>query len=302
MEFQHLEDLGLKRLNTVVNVDKRPLQTYYSLSSKLKECAQRMHSFKDSLIFQQFWEEAAQQAVEEHESSGEECESLEEEEEDSFVAALDLDNVFHCLISPCFKSYERLYDDLRSGSLTLLAVDKIFQEFTNHPEDIKPELNTMCKLRPGEDRGWVAERFQQIQQYHEMHLTFDAAKIIANVKESLNLFGDFRVLENMLDIVSTHFFSSALSGPWLAHLDKSDPSYTSLPVCEESFPAPKCFFEIKTKCSNKVLLCNLSYKRRWFSSAWGMALQRASPALLGNGLFPISSVTVGIACFADREA
>lgn len=257
MEFQHLEDLGSKRLNTVVNVDKRPLQTYYSLSSELKECAQRMHSFKDSLIFQQFWEEAAQQAVEEHESSEEECESLEEEEEeDIFVAALDLDNVFRCLISPCFKSYERLYVDLRSGSLTLSAVDKIFQEFTNHPEDIKPELNTMCKLRPGEDRGWVAERFQQIQQYHEMHLTFDAAKIIANVKESLNLSGDFRVLENLLDIVSTHFFSSALSGPWLACLGKSDPSHMPVPVCEEPSPAPKCFFEIK--CSNKVLLCNLS--------------------------------------------
>ncbi|KAM6119107.1 E3 ubiquitin-protein ligase RNF213 [Phoenicopterus ruber ruber] len=192
VEFQHSEDLGSKRLNTVVNVGKRPLQTYYSLSPMLKQFAQKMHSFKDSLIFQQFWEEAAQKAGEEYESS--------EEEEDGIFAALDLDNVFSILISPCFVSYERLYDHLRSGSLTLSTVDTIFQEFTNRPEDIKTELDTICKLRPGEDRDWVDQRLEQIQQYHEMHLTFDAARIIANVKESLKLCGDFSILENLLDI------------------------------------------------------------------------------------------------------
>uniref|UniRef100_A0A8B9MD47 RING-type E3 ubiquitin transferase n=1 Tax=Accipiter nisus TaxID=211598 RepID=A0A8B9MD47_9AVES len=194
---QFESDLCSKRLNTVVNVGKRPLQTYYNLSPELKEFVQKMHSFKDSLIFQQFWEEAAQEAGKEYRSSEEE---EEEEEDDNIVPALDLSDVFCSLISPCFVSYERLYNDLRSGSLTLSAVDTIFQEFTNNPEDIKTELNTICKLRPEEDTHWVDQRFQQIQQYHEMHLTFDAAKIIANVREILNLSGDFSVLENLLDI------------------------------------------------------------------------------------------------------
>uniref|UniRef100_A0A8C0FUW2 RING-type E3 ubiquitin transferase n=1 Tax=Bubo bubo TaxID=30461 RepID=A0A8C0FUW2_BUBBB len=197
VEFQHLEDLRSKRLNTVVNVGNRPLQTYYSLSPEVKKFAQKMHSFKDSLIFQQFWEEAAQKAGEEYEGS--------EEEDDNIVPALDLDDVFSSLISPCFVSYEMLYNDLRSGSLTLSEVDRVFQEFTNHPEDLKTELHTICELRPGEDRGWIDQRFQQIQQYHEMHLTFDAAKIIANVKEkSLNLSGDFSILENLLDILESY--------------------------------------------------------------------------------------------------
>ncbi|XP_068269102.1 E3 ubiquitin-protein ligase RNF213 [Nyctibius grandis] len=200
VECQHSEDLRSKRLNTVVNVGRSPLQTYYSLSPKLKEFAEKMHSFKDSLIFQQFWEEAAQKAGEKYEISVEEEKEEEEEEEDDIVPALDLGNVFSGLISPCFESYESLYDDLRSGSITLFAVDRIFQEFTNHPDDIRTELNTICNLRPGEARDWVDQRFQQIQQYHEMHLTFDAAKIIANVKESLNLSGDFSILENLLNI------------------------------------------------------------------------------------------------------
>lgn len=202
VEFQHLEDLRLKRLDTVVNVGETPLQTYYSLSPELKDFAQKMHTFRGSLIFQQFWEEAAQEARRE-------CESLEEEEH-----VLDLDDVFSSLISPCFESYQRLCDDLRAGSLTLSAVDKIFQKFRNDPEGIETELNIMCELSPGEDRGWVSQRFEQIQQYCEMHLAFDAAKIIASVKESLNLSGDFSVLENLLHIVSIHF-GSVLSGCWL---------------------------------------------------------------------------------------
>jgi len=251
VESQYLEDLCSKRLNTVVNVGERPLRTYYSFSPELKGFAQKMHSFKHSLIFQRFWEEAAQKA-------GEEYESLEEEEEDNTVPALDLDNVFSSLIRPCFVSYERLYNDLRSGNLALSAVDRIFQEFTIHPEGIKTELNTICKLRPGEDRDWVDQRFEQIQQYHEMHVTFDAAKMIATVKESFNLSGDFSILENLLAIVSI-LVTSVLSGCWLESLGKSEPCCRSTPVCHVwHIPVPEFLSEVKIKCSNKGSLCNLS--------------------------------------------
>uniref|UniRef100_A0A8C6ZCZ6 RING-type E3 ubiquitin transferase n=1 Tax=Nothoprocta perdicaria TaxID=30464 RepID=A0A8C6ZCZ6_NOTPE len=201
LELQHAEDLSSKKLNTVVNVGETPLKTYYSLSQTLKFFVQKMYSFKDSLIFQQFWEEAAQNIKKEYEDEDEDEDEYETSEHRE-VPILDLKNVFDSLISPCFESYERLYDDLRSGSLTLSAVDRIFQEFTNHSDDIKTELNTMCKLRPGEKTDWVDQRLQQIKQYYELHLTFDAAKIIANVKESLNLSGDFTILEKLLDIVS----------------------------------------------------------------------------------------------------
>ncbi|OXB61070.1 hypothetical protein ASZ78_013633 [Callipepla squamata] len=185
---QYLEDLCSKKLNGVVNVGQSPIQTYYSLSQELKECAQKMHTFKDSLVFLQFWEEAAMKAREKYDDS----------EEEEVVPEMDLDDVFDELFSPCFMEYEKLYDDLTSGNLTLSAVDRIFQKFTNHPEDIKAELSIICELRPGEERGWVDRRFQQIQQYHEMHLTFDAVRIIANVRETLNLSGDFSVLETLL--------------------------------------------------------------------------------------------------------
>ncbi|XP_064251966.1 E3 ubiquitin-protein ligase RNF213 isoform X2 [Passer domesticus] len=199
VEFQHSKDLGSKRLNQVVVVGRKPLQIFYSLSPELKEFVHRMHSFKDSVIFQQFWEEAAQKAGEEYVCDSPE-EDEDEEDEEEIAPELDLDDALNSMIRPCFDSYTMLYDDLRSGNLTLSAVDRIFQEFTNHPEDLGAELNTICGLWPAEDRGWVDQRVQQIQQYHEMHLTFDAAKIIAHVKESLGLSGDFSILENLLHI------------------------------------------------------------------------------------------------------
>lgn len=210
VEFQHSEDLRSKRLNQVV-VGRRPLQAFYSLSPELKEFVHKMHFFKDSVIFQQFWEEAAQKAGEEYESDYPE----EEEDEEEAVPELDLDDVLDSMIRPCFDNYAMLYEDLRSGSLTLCAVDRIFHGFTNHPEDLRAELSTICGLQPAEGTGWVDQRVQQIQQYHEMHLTFDAAKIIAHVKESLGLSGDFSILENLLHIVSIPDLGSVLSGCWL---------------------------------------------------------------------------------------
>ncbi|KAF4797459.1 E3 ubiquitin-protein ligase RNF213 [Turdus rufiventris] len=196
VEIQHLEDLSSKRLNQVVIMGKRPLETFYRLSPGLKKFVHKMHFFKDSLIFQQLWEEAAQKAGKEYECDYQQ----EEEDEEEMVPDLDLDDVLDTVIRPCFDRYEILYDDLRSGRLTLAAVDRIFREFTNHPENLRAELNIICGLRPAEDRAWVDQRVQQIQQYDEMHLTFDAAKIIAQVKDSLGLSGDFSILESLLHI------------------------------------------------------------------------------------------------------
>ncbi|KAM4890524.1 E3 ubiquitin-protein ligase RNF213 [Sylvia borin] len=203
VEFEHSKDLRSKRLNRVVVVGSKPLQSFYSLSPELKEFAHKMHAFRDSLIFQQFWEEAAQKAGEKYECDcleEEEEEAEEEEDEEEMVPELDLDDVLDSMIRPCFDNYAMLYDDLRSGSLTLSAVDRIFHEFTNHPEDLRAELSTICGLQPAQGRDWIDQRVQQIQQYHEMHLTLDAAKIIAHVKESLGLSGDFSILENLLHI------------------------------------------------------------------------------------------------------
>ncbi|XP_050829286.1 E3 ubiquitin-protein ligase RNF213-like isoform X2 [Serinus canaria] len=196
VESQHSVDLRTKRLEKVVVVGKRPLQTFYSLSPELKEFVHKMHSFEKSLIFQQFWEEAVEKVGEKYKRDS----SEEEEDEEEIVPELGLNDVLKSVIRPCFNSYAKLYDELTSGSLTLLAVDRIFQGFRNDPEGLRAELETICDLWPGKDRGWVDQRVQQIQQYHDMNSSCEAAKVIDCVKESLGLSGDFNILENLLHI------------------------------------------------------------------------------------------------------
>ncbi|NWZ10455.1 RN213 ligase, partial [Agelaius phoeniceus] len=196
VEYQHSIDLHSKSLEKVVKVGKRPLETFYDLSPKMKKFVCKMHSFKDSLIFQKFWEEAVEKVGKKYERDS----SEEEEDKEEIVPKLDLNDILNSMIRPCFNSYAELYDGLRSGSLPLFAVDRIFQEFMGYPDQLRAELNTICELQPAEDRGWVDQRVQQIQQYYEIDSIREAIRIIDRVKECLGLSGDFRILEKLLHI------------------------------------------------------------------------------------------------------
>uniref|UniRef100_A0A452ISC9 RING-type E3 ubiquitin transferase n=1 Tax=Gopherus agassizii TaxID=38772 RepID=A0A452ISC9_9SAUR len=176
VQEKYHENLDSKELAEIVDVRQLnfpmegTLETYYNLSPELKKVAQIMHTYKDSHIFQLCWEREAQMMVEEDEDS-----------EEQVIPILELDDLF----SPCYREYRRLYNDLKSGKLTFAEVDTIFKDFTSHYEE------------------WIGQRLQQIQQYHELHLAFDSAKVIAKVKEGLNLSGDFRILQMLLNFTDT---------------------------------------------------------------------------------------------------
>uniref|UniRef100_A0A452IRW8 RING-type E3 ubiquitin transferase n=1 Tax=Gopherus agassizii TaxID=38772 RepID=A0A452IRW8_9SAUR len=194
IEEKYHENLDSKELAEIVDVRQLnfpmegTLETYYNLSPELKKVAQIMHTYKDSHIFQLCWEREAQMMVEEDEDS-----------EEQVIPILELDDLF----SPCYREYRRLYNDLKSGKLTFAEVDTIFKDFTSHYEQISTDLQIMCKLDPVDNREWIGQRLQQIQQYHELHLAFDSAKVIAKVKEGLNLSGDFRILQMLLNFTDT---------------------------------------------------------------------------------------------------
>ncbi|EMP39294.1 hypothetical protein UY3_03467 [Chelonia mydas] len=195
VEEKYHENLDTKELSEVVDVRELnfPMEgtqeTYYNLSPELKKVAEMMHRYKDSHIFQLCWERAAQMMVEEYEES-----------EGQIIPILNLHDK---LFSPCYHEYKRLYNELKSGKLTFAEVDTIFNDFTSHYEQISTELQIMCKLDPVDNRAWIGQRLQQIQQYHELHLAFDSAKVIAKVKEGLNLSGDFRILQMLLNFTDS---------------------------------------------------------------------------------------------------
>ncbi|XP_048674799.2 E3 ubiquitin-protein ligase RNF213 isoform X3 [Caretta caretta] len=195
VEEKYHENLDTKELSEVVDVRELnfPMEgtqeTYYNLSPELKKVAEMMHRYKDSHIFQLCWERAAQMMMEEYEDS-----------EGQIIPILNLHDK---LFSPCYHEYKRLYNELKSGKLTFAEVDAIFNDFTSHYEQISTDLQIMCKLDPVDNRAWIGQRLQQIQQYHELHLAFDSAKVIAKVKEGLNLSGDFRILQMLLNFTES---------------------------------------------------------------------------------------------------
>lgn len=208
LEESYSENLTTKTLEDIVDVRELntqsddDLETYYQLSADLKEMSETMHRFKESHIFQYCWMLAAKLASDSVELS---------EEEDNTI--LEPDGVLDYLYHPCFKEFHRLYNSLKSGELTFAEVGTLFKDFINHYEELRKDFLFMCDLVSEGNRQWVNRRIEQIQQYHELHLAVDSAKIIDKVKEGLRLTGDFNVLVLLLNFVSIlHYHSAA----WVA--------------------------------------------------------------------------------------
>ncbi|KAH0629366.1 hypothetical protein JD844_011399 [Phrynosoma platyrhinos] len=206
LEEKHSENLGSKALHDIVNVrhsnsnsgDK--IETYYHLSPALKSICATVDQYKDSHVFQYCWEWAAKRLIKESEDLIDEEEIDEEKTHEEEIDILNLDEVPHCLFEPCYSEFRRLYNSLKSGELMFGEVDALFKDFTNHYEELRKDFQIMCDLQ-SQDRGeWVYERIQQIQQYHELHLAVDSAKVIDKVREGLNLSGNFQVLQHLLYI------------------------------------------------------------------------------------------------------
>ncbi|XP_042303497.1 LOW QUALITY PROTEIN: E3 ubiquitin-protein ligase RNF213, partial [Sceloporus undulatus] len=230
MEEKHSENLASKALNDIVNVrhsnsnniDK--IETYYHLSPALKSISGIVDHYKDSHVFQYCWEWAAKQLVNASEDLIDEEQIDEEKTDEEEIDTLDLDEVPRCLFDPCYSEFRRLYNSLKSGELMFAEVDALFKDFTNHYEELKKDFQIMCDLQ-SQDRGeWVYERIQQIQQYHELHLAVDSAKVIDKIREGLNLSGNFQILQRLLYITDEiqAFAKEKLSSmsPALVHAKK----------------------------------------------------------------------------------
>ncbi|XP_069511290.1 E3 ubiquitin-protein ligase RNF213 isoform X2 [Ambystoma mexicanum] len=192
LERIHFSDLGMKAMDEIVevkllgspNVSAVVAVTYYNLCPDDKEMAEQLHNFKDSGIFNLCWEREARFIV--------------DEAEDNPNGELTLEELNDNLFYPCFKQYQDIYKNLVSGELTFKVVDDIFKSYKDHYEELTKELRMMCCLAPTDHGKWVDLRVQQIEQYYQLHLAIDSAKVIAEVKKELNLSGDFKILETLL--------------------------------------------------------------------------------------------------------
>ncbi|XP_037333444.2 E3 ubiquitin-protein ligase rnf213-alpha isoform X2 [Pungitius pungitius] len=179
--------------------------TYFDLDEDIRNMAEVLSTFKDSHIFNVFWENAAKLLV----STETDNDFLNEDEEEEIVATPKMihDDIFQ----PSYDDYKVLYACLKDGSIRLKDVNDFFRHYKGKYEELTEELDLMRRVDKSSDKQWIITRVQQIEQYHELHLAVASAQMIMQVKETLCLQGDFRVLETLTEVNHADFQNEQLN-------------------------------------------------------------------------------------------
>uniref|UniRef100_W5N459 RING-type E3 ubiquitin transferase n=1 Tax=Lepisosteus oculatus TaxID=7918 RepID=W5N459_LEPOC len=210
LEERHLYDIDLEKLCEVVVVlqldqaaaNDAGTVIYFQLDEEMRQMAKTIHTFKDSYIFQMCWENQAKTL------------SVTDLETEAFEPDPDLiitmDNINEEIFTPCFDKYQHIYSSMQTGTLTLGDVDEIFRDYKDRYDELGKDFLIMSKLNLSHDRKWIRIKIQQIKQYHQLHLAVESAKVIMEVKKTLNLNGDFHVLQTLLDVMHADFKGESL--------------------------------------------------------------------------------------------
>ncbi|KAM9519265.1 E3 ubiquitin-protein ligase rnf213-alpha-like [Salvelinus alpinus] len=200
-QLTNIEDMTLDQFMKVHPFDQpssgmHGVVTYFDLDQSMREMADVWHMFGDSHIFKMLWEKQTKDFASEF---------------DSLVTPKEVTNG---IFRPCYTKYKNNYEGLKNGSLKLKKVDILFNDYKGKYEKLAMDLDIMCRLNKSDNKHWIKERVQQIEQYHGLHLAVKSAQVIMKVKETLNLQGDFKALQTLLDIMSTDLNEE--------HLDRID--------------------------------------------------------------------------------
>lgn len=206
----NIENMSLNCFMEVHQIAQMPsamagVVTYFDLDEEIREMAEFLHTFRDSYIFNLCWEKQAKLLV----SEVMEEDNIEEPGVADIMATLDTihDDIFR----PCTANYTDIYACLKNGSIRLGEVKQLFGAFRGKYEELALDLEIMCRVDKSTEKQWIHSRVQQIEQFHELHLAVASAEIIMKVKETLNLQGDFRVLETLTEAVSVHALHQTLN-------------------------------------------------------------------------------------------
>uniref|UniRef100_A0AAZ3REY3 RING-type E3 ubiquitin transferase n=1 Tax=Oncorhynchus tshawytscha TaxID=74940 RepID=A0AAZ3REY3_ONCTS len=167
--------------------------TFFELEDDVREMAEVLHRFKDSYIFKLCWEKQARDLAR-RDAYDEDYDP--EESVDYFVGPVEIHSD---IFLPCYAKYDKIYKCLKNGSLRLEEVDTLFKAYRGKYEELAQDLDIMCRNDKSDNKQWIQRRVHQIEQYHELHLAVESAQVIMLVKQTLNLQGNFQVLQTLLE-------------------------------------------------------------------------------------------------------
>lgn len=178
--------------------------TFFNLDEEIRNMAEELYTFKDSIVFKMCWDKQAKFLA---------TEEMEDNPDEHQVADIraTLQMIHDDIFIDCYNHYEDIYTRLKDGTIKLEEVNQFFKAFKGKYEDLAKDLEIMCRMKNSRDKQWINSRVQQIEQYHELHLAVTSAQVIMKVKETLGLQGDFRVLETLTEVNHIDFQKEPLS-------------------------------------------------------------------------------------------
>ena len=177
--------------------DKKQIEVkFFELPQLVKDILLPLHKVQESSTFQKLWVQYGKKA---------QCARANDESKKRDLSIL---NVVEIVWKPAYEAWTQLVEDALDGSLTLMGVDKFFEGYKNRREELVKELRRIFVL--GQDSGdttplkEIAEkRVSQIHRYQQLDQYFTAAETIWDFKESMGFTGDFKVIEDVRNQVST---------------------------------------------------------------------------------------------------
>ena len=169
---------------------------FFELPQLVKDILLQLHKVQESSTFQKLWVRCGKKA----QSARVNDEAKERD--------LNVLNVVENVWRPAYEAWTQLVKSAYDGSLRLTGVDEFFEGYKNRREELVEELCRIFVL--GQDSGEdsqlkkiVEERVTQIHWYQQLDQYFTAAETIWKFKESMGFTGDFKVIEDVRNQVST---------------------------------------------------------------------------------------------------
>ncbi|XP_068735057.1 LOW QUALITY PROTEIN: E3 ubiquitin-protein ligase rnf213-alpha-like [Montipora capricornis] len=207
--------------------------TSFELSPVIGEVLPKLHVVQQSVIFQGLWAQHGKRA----QTARKNNEALEKD--------LSISKVVECVWKPAFDDWNQVAVSTFDGSLSLRDVDKFFDSYKDKKDELVQELFCILKFcysqkHPNDKLKTVAEeRAAQMQQYQQIHRYVNAAETIWEFKEAMGFTGDFKIIEDLHNQLSTEF--------------KMKPLNTIGKKFSEAGRALACLDVNKSQCLKKVM-------------------------------------------------
>ncbi len=178
--------------------DKEIEVKFFELPSVAKEVFPPLHKVQKSLTFQDLWTQYGKKA------------QTARKNDEAKKRHLSISEVVENVWKPAFEDWNQHAASAIDGTITLGNVDKLFNSYKNRRKELEQELLRMFKRSQSQTassanklQATAAERVVQIQRYQQLEQYASAADTIWEFKKAMGFTGDFKVIEDLRNQVSS---------------------------------------------------------------------------------------------------